>query len=377
MTQVSASIIATTQTQQIESGVVELYQLKSPKTSDPILYFHAGVNEDYSTVQFRDSESPFTLRDYNALPLYLEKSKLESDGATNRPTLTVANVLSVFSDALGDFKYKDLIGYSVIMRTTLEEHLSSGSATSAPTEFPQVSYIIDRVAQENNASVTFELTVPFDLENVKIPRRVLLGKYCNWQYKGIEEGKGGGCTWKCERSNRAKETYARNGTNILAGNQYTEFVYLNGKDEFIIPNTLSTYQAAWNAETEYDKGALVSFDNKNWMAEKFSEGADPEDESGYWSLIHFYSIWATNVSYSIGDYVKDGDKAWICTIAHTGHNNKRPSDTSPYWNYGDVCGKTLRSCTRRFNSSIKHWPPRSANGGSIPFGAFPGSDVYK
>ena len=34
-----------------------------------------------------------------------------------------------------------------------------------------------------------------DLEGVKLPNRIVVGKYCNWEYQGVENNRGG-CTWK-------------------------------------------------------------------------------------------------------------------------------------------------------------------------------------
>lgn len=381
MTEVSASIIATTQTQEISDGVVELYQLTSPNSADPILYFHGGVNESLEVVQFRDSISPYTVRDYVALPLHLEKTKLDSDGATNRPTLTVANVSTTFSDKLGNFNYDDLIGYTITLRTTLENHLSSGSGTEAPVEFPQVSYLIDRIANETNLSVTFELAVPFDLENVKVPRRVLLGKYCNWQYKGIEKGRGGGCTWSCQRKQRNTKSasLSRLGKTITTGNAYEEDVFLNSKDEYILDGALVSLRTTFaSSGTTYNVGDLVLHDSKTWLCTSTNDGATPSTESVYWELVHFYTSWSSGAgAQAVGDYVKHSNDAWICSVAHTASGAKAPDATSVYWNFGDVCGKTLQSCTRRFNVKIRTWPPQEYSNGILPFGAFPGSDVFK
>ena len=130
-------IIATTQGQEINDGYIELFQITSPNTNKPVMYFHPGLNNNLDKIQFRDPDG--TLRTYEPFPITLEGEKLEADGVTNRPVLTVANVTSLFADALGDFEFEDLIGYRLIKRTTLESNLN----TNPPIEFPQVSYIID------------------------------------------------------------------------------------------------------------------------------------------------------------------------------------------------------------------------------------------
>ena len=48
---------------------------------------------------------------------------------------------------------------------------------------------------ENALIVAFELASPFDIENVKVPGRVVVGQYCPWEYQGVRRGRPGGCSW--------------------------------------------------------------------------------------------------------------------------------------------------------------------------------------
>lgn len=372
MTQVSGSIIATTQSQQVSESIVELFQLTNPRTDQPILYFHAGLEENaegqFVDVTFKDSTAPYTERTYSALPMNLEGQKLEADGALNRPTLTIANVLTTFSDALADFTYADLVGYKLIKRTTLQNHLTSGTTGAAgtpPIEFPQVSYLIDRVASETSMAVTFELAVPFDLENIKVPSRVVLGKYCNWVYKGHDKGSGGGCVWKSLRPNGAS-------ANV--------YVFLTERDNYVIPSSTTEFAnaAAYNAQTEYDTGDVVISNSNYWVATEESEGEVPSEDTGYWEIIFGYTSWSnSSVSYSKGQFVLNDGELWKCSIDHTSAANKEPEANSAYWSVGDVCGKTLSSCNRRFGVKTNNVPFKEWTSRSLPFGGFPGSDKYR
>lgn len=372
MTQVSGSIIATTQGQEISDSVVELFQLTNPRTDQPILYFHAGQEENpegqFVDITFRDSEAPYTERTYNALPMSLEGQKLEADGATNRPTLTVANVLTTFSDALANFSYGDLVGYKLIKRTTLQSHLNSGTTGAqgtAPIEFPQVSYLIDRVASETNMAVTFELAVPFDLENIKVPARVVLGKYCNWVYKGHSLGHGGGCTWKSLRN---------------VGASGTQYVFLNERDEYVIPASTTQFAnaASYDPTADYTSPTIVIYNGKYWQATEDSTGELPLDDTGYWDIVHGYTTWSSSAgSYAKGAFVFNDGNLWKCILAHTAAASKEPEANSAYWTVGDVCGKTLKSCSRRFGVKANNVPFREWVNRGLPFGGFPGSDKYR
>ena len=46
-------------------------------------------------------------------------------------------------------------------------------------------FVISQKTQENKSIVEFELTAPFDLENFSIPGRLVMGRYCYWQYRGL------------------------------------------------------------------------------------------------------------------------------------------------------------------------------------------------
>ena len=91
------------QSQEVSDALIELYELELSSTTT--LYFHAGVDETLSDIEYDGNT-------YIALPLILDGIEASSDGATNRPTLTVANVTNIFKAALSDegFDFEDLIG---------------------------------------------------------------------------------------------------------------------------------------------------------------------------------------------------------------------------------------------------------------------------
>ena len=91
-------IASDTQGQEITSGLVELFELT---TSEGTFYFHPGLKEDFTSIQFRDRESPNTARTYIAIPMILDGVEISSAGAPNRPSLTIANVTSDLKTAVG------------------------------------------------------------------------------------------------------------------------------------------------------------------------------------------------------------------------------------------------------------------------------------
>ena len=206
------SIISDVQEQGIDSGVVSLYELD---LGTSIGYFsQGGLKESLTAVQFRDSTSPYTIRTYQPLPIEVEGFDVSSDGSYSRPTLTVANIENVFSNAAGT-DYEALIGKRFTRRTTLRKYLVDGAGdASPPVEFPKTTYIIDRIKGKNAIQVQFELAAPFDLARVRLPRRIIVGGACPWKYTEAgskiydtsgsayiartETQKEGGCNWRAD-----------------------------------------------------------------------------------------------------------------------------------------------------------------------------------
>jgi hypothetical protein len=158
-----SNLIATdSQSQEISSGLIELFQITLP--TGETLYFHPGLNEDLDEVKFRDKNPPSTsaivagsfivgnsytivsgtgftsigstndtagtvfiatgvgtgtgtatqndhsIREYSPMPMMVDGLDVSADGAPARPTLTIANIGTLFSSQLGGFKNDDLVG---------------------------------------------------------------------------------------------------------------------------------------------------------------------------------------------------------------------------------------------------------------------------
>jgi len=94
------------------SALVHLFELQISESS--YVYFHNGLDDDLSSLQFRDYDTNSTIRTYTAIPVQAEGFEQAASGPTNRPNIGFANATSVFSSAVGD--YDALIGKKVIIR---------------------------------------------------------------------------------------------------------------------------------------------------------------------------------------------------------------------------------------------------------------------
>ena len=372
-------LIEAVQKQDPGSALVELFEIELSSSS--ILYFHSGLDDDVTTIQFRDknpTSGTYTARSYTAIPLEIKGVEKNSDGASPRPTLTIANILATFSGALGDLTNKDLIGKRVLRRQTLKKYLvgesADSGASSPPIEFPSEKYLIDRVASENKVVIAFELASVMDLEGIKIPGRVVVGKYCTWEYQGVDSNRGG-CTW-------------RENSQIQLGTT-SHTAYFTIDDEPIIPSTetFTAWQAGTtNANTLVTKTEDINGQNYTirWRA-NVNTASEPKRavKNEDWTRVRTYTTYSSGTTYTYNSddhqYVESGNTIWRLARTSTGNT---PSADSIYWVRGDVCGKILDSCKCRFQ-----WQPKSGSTTvpsfekdtsiAMPFGAFPGSEKYR
>lgn len=235
------NLIATDlQGMEVDSPLIDLFELVLP--NDSILYFHPGVDDDAnaSSIQFKDVESPHTIRTYQPFPIDLDGLEIASDGAINRPNFTVANIGQFFSNLLSGYSNKDLIGQRITRRQTLQKYLvgETPGSPGAPVELGRVSYIIDRIAKETNTTITFEVSAVYDLDGIQIPRRVSVGKYCSWMYQGYHLYKKGGCTWS---TGSTVYGFDREGGTIDQSKPLLQHAYFDMFDKPLISNEWATF----------------------------------------------------------------------------------------------------------------------------------------
>lgn len=422
-----SSLIATdAQSLEVDSGLVDLFELTLPDGT--ILYFHAGLAENLGEIKFRQKTAPtnpvlagdfiigntytivsgtgftsigaandtvgtsftatgagsgagtanqtdHTIISFTPMPMLIDGLDLSSDGAPARPSLTVANVGTLFRSQLGTFKNSDLIGQRVIRRQTFKKYLYQESQdASPPIEFRTQEYIIDRISQEGSVSVTFEMATPFDLEGIKLPRRVVVGKYCSWQYQGHDKGKGGGCTWKQNSTYNYKYIPSTGAPTVFSHAAYFDF---DDRPLVVDSTTFSTYSAS----TAYTTEDYVSHSSKNWLCIIAGTGNTPSATSGYWKQVFTWSDYNATNSYSKGALVRHLNTIWKST--HASNQGNTPTFGTGHWAREEVCGKTLQSCKARYGAipavqtSANQNPSGKTNRAArLPFGSFPGTNKF-
>ena len=132
----------------------------------------------------------FAGQEYVAIPYTAAGFQIRNEGVPPNPTLTIANIGLEFTALINSFD--DLLGMSLYRRRVLARHLDTGTAPDANARWPDEKWLVQRKANESKLSVTFELSTPFDLDGVTLPKRRALRYACPWQYRGADCGYTGG-----------------------------------------------------------------------------------------------------------------------------------------------------------------------------------------
>jgi phage-related protein len=281
-------IIDTVQLQSIDDSIVDLFEITINGDTSPSLFLTSGMDANLKNLYFPyvDENENTTLKEYVAIPIQMEGIDLSSEGPSNRPKLVVANLINLgrafsnggspageededtWKNLLQDnniSKPEDICGSSIVHRTTLLKNtFRAGDSIISAKEFPKKKYILDRVTQETNVSITYELVAPFDLEKVTIPARVVIGRYCPWKYQGVatDGDERSGCTW---------------------GNGPDQSKFFDIDDDEI--TGITTYSSS----TSYSLGAKVKYPTtgfvKIWQAVYSSQNKLPSEGSRYWKRI--------------------------------------------------------------------------------------------
>ena len=409
------ALVEDLQKQDPGSPLVHLYELQVSDSS--FVYFHSGLDDDLSNLQFRDYYTNSTVRTYTAIPVQAEGFENTVSGPTPRPTISFANITSVFSSAAGD--YDDLIGKQVIRRTTLKKYLHGESGDSSPpVEYPRQLFFIDRIDQKTKQVISFELASAFDLEGIRIPARQVVANGCPWIYTGADQAlneheKVGACTWNKEGKFKASYKSQLNGA--------TEYIALvNIDDEYIVPGsgesgaiTFAAYSSGGITQNHY-KSTTITLGassgirrlNKNGTIDT---GADSSTVTNFWQVketnsnpgaltdsnnsvnrVRIWKTWSNSTTYysytddRYNDYVRytSGGVTRLWKAKKTSLN--QAPDFNEYWELGDICGKTLQSCKQRYG-----WNPISIGTATttatanpdttavLMFGGFPGARNFR
>lgn len=144
-----------------------------------------GVNELGNDIVFGGNT-------YIRMPIQASGFDKTGDGSMPRPKLVVANIMGVLGALSRDFN--DLCGAKLTRLRTFTKYIdavnfSDGNAFADPSQYlDKELWIIDRKASETHLFIEWEMASPFDLNNVKLPRRQTIQNSCSWRYRVYKNG---------------------------------------------------------------------------------------------------------------------------------------------------------------------------------------------
>ena len=226
--------------------------------------------------------------------------------------------------------------------------------------------------------VEFELTSAFDVQGIKLPRRSVIAARCPWKYKDTDQG---GCDWPVDNRYTIDGTehtlyFDKDDLQITSystwGNQSSSSVRtstLYDDRSYSVGDYVEYYRPIGGliAASAVTSGANVTYtvaSGHGIVVGDFVIAKGFTDEDANFKAVPLYvsaksatSITVQNPSATItsssGFLQATRVTLYKCITAHelgetdAADDIVRPTNIS-YWEFGDVCGKRLTSCAKRF-----------------------------
>ena len=156
-----------------------------PPVEDRIFRWCDGVNELGNNVVWAGNT-------YTRMPIEASGFDKAGDGTIPRPRLSVANIGGTVGALTRT--YDDITAAKLTRTRTFLKYLDAvnfleGNTYADGSQYlDKETWIVDRKASENSVYIEWELTAPYDLAGVKLPRRQCIQNICPWKYRGAECG---------------------------------------------------------------------------------------------------------------------------------------------------------------------------------------------
>lgn len=150
-----------------QDALVEMWEVDFRAFGGEVFRFCNQVNELNQAVVWKGQE-------YTPLPMSAEGFEMTSQGAGNRPTLTVSNLLGFVTGAAD--QYNQFVGVGVVRRLTYARFLDaanfkSGNPTADPNQEIIGKYVIEQMTSLTAERAVFELAAPSESDGAIIPSR--------------------------------------------------------------------------------------------------------------------------------------------------------------------------------------------------------------
>lgn len=205
------------------TGLVTLYELDATNLGAGIFRWHGHMShEDWQHIYRYTDKSRYTDmtrhndpvgqedivrrdiiwsgQEYTPVAIQTDGLEVRGDGRPSMPTLVIANEVDGISGAVTAMCafYSDFVGATLRVTRVLAKYLdaanfSAGNSTANPSESTTQYWYIEQKTEENQQTVTFELSSPLAAQRKKIPTRNIT-PYCTWAVRGQYRGESCGYT---------------------------------------------------------------------------------------------------------------------------------------------------------------------------------------
>jgi len=336
--------------------IIELYELDLGE-QDGVYRFHPGKNDTkdiifggYSEIK-NGTPVQYPGHTYFALPIEADGFEVRGDGSLPRPRILIANPQGIITDLIK--RRGDLVGKTITRRRVFMKYLDHENfpnnlnpfAIPDPnSRFDDDIFKINRKISEDKYMVEFELVSPLEMEDIKVPARVMIANFCPWQYRGEGCKYGQRPEFKQTLSDgtKSEDFFTVSGDPFgelglpIADENNKKFMEVDGY------NLTLTYKGDYSKATAYSAGHVVRIKSSRQNLSKL-DYTDTQEE-----------------------VANKPDAFFVCIQAAT---DKDPRYELEYWRR-DQCAKTLQACQCRYVDYGIYTK-------GLPFGGFPSIEKYK
>lgn len=256
------------------TALLSLYTLDSRFVSvnGAVYKFHAGVNGLNKSLIFNGEE-------YAPFPIEVTDFEILGSGGVSRPKLRASNVngfISQFLRTQGDLVGAKVLRQRVYARFADDANWPAGNPYGTPD--PTAAYdpdifFVSRKVVENPELVELELSSPWEVDAVKLPRRPVLSTICSFEYRDVET-----CAYSgapvCDRFGKKFTDSAPDGYGLTLSNQGTwsssstyqpgHWVTITSESDFSYGKTLVYVCVVANTTGSFNN---PQFNSTNWIAD--------------------------------------------------------------------------------------------------------------
>jgi len=252
------------------SALLSLYELDASSLGGPILYFHDGSSNNYKNITFDGVE-------YTAFPIFMEGFEYDGKGSLPRPKLRAANINGFVSyyilngnNLIGAKLSRKRVFARFIDGVNFDNGINPYGLADPEAAYPDDIFFVNRKITENKDYIEFELATPLEIDNVKLPSRMVFARICGFKYRDSSCGYTG--LPVADKNNKPMTGAGGYGFTLVDRGEYNEsFVYSFGDFVYLESNLKETlgerifYVANQNGITGIENSPIKS--PGKWVAD--------------------------------------------------------------------------------------------------------------